>query len=46
MSINFRTYTESDLEIVREYVNSLYQEDPPGMKVDRSLDPAAGRALK
>jgi GNAT superfamily N-acetyltransferase len=29
MSINFRICTESDLEIVREYVISLYREDLP-----------------
>jgi GNAT superfamily N-acetyltransferase len=34
VSTNFRFCTESDLAIVREYVSSLYQEDPPGMKMN------------
>ena len=34
MSINFRICAESDLVVVREYVNSLYQEDPPGQKMN------------
>ena len=34
MNINFRVCNKSDLEIVREYVISLYQEDPPGMEMN------------
>jgi GNAT superfamily N-acetyltransferase len=33
MSINFRICTQSELEIVREYVISLYREDPPGKEM-------------
>ena len=33
MSINFRICAESDLGIVREYVKSLYQKDPPGREI-------------
>jgi GNAT superfamily N-acetyltransferase len=34
MSINFRICTETDIAIVREYVMSLYQEDPPGIQMN------------
>ncbi|KAF3884075.1 GNAT family N-acetyltransferase [Tolypothrix bouteillei VB521301_2] len=34
MSIDFRTCTESDFDIVQKYVLSLYQEDLLGMKMN------------
>jgi GNAT superfamily N-acetyltransferase len=34
MSIDFRICTELDLVMVREHAISLYQEDPPGMKMN------------
>jgi hypothetical protein len=37
MSINFRICTESDLEIVREYVISLYREDLPEREMTREM---------
>jgi GNAT superfamily N-acetyltransferase len=37
MSINFRICTESDLEIVREYVISLYRKDPPEREITREM---------